>query len=217
MLLEHLPALNQKRLVLASASPRRKELLQQLGLKFEVIVSNFEETLSKESVTAAEYATATATHKALDVAQNLLAGHAHLVIGADTVVEYGGHILEKPEDAQDALRVLSMLSGQLHHVHTGVALVVPPYPDNENASGEPAVRSFAVTTAVQFDDVSARTLQAYIESGEPFGKAGSYGIQGLAGSFVKSIEGCYFNVVGFPIHRFSKEVVSLIDEGLLPL
>lgn len=68
-------------------------------------------------------------------AQNLLGGHAHLVIGADTVVEYGGHILEKPEDAADAARVLGMLSGQLHHVHTGVALIVPPHPDDEDASG----------------------------------------------------------------------------------
>ncbi|EFN56094.1 hypothetical protein CHLNCDRAFT_22668 [Chlorella variabilis] len=210
MLLEHLPALEGKRIVLASASPRRRELLQQMGMKFEVVVSSFEETLPKERYSAADYARHTASHKALDVARQLAAAAAAgaapppaLVIGADTVVEYGEHILEKPADAADAARVLRMLSGKRHHVHTGVAL--------------PRLHTFSVTTSVEFEELSAEAIQAYIASGEPFGKAGSYGIQGLAGSFVRGIEGCYFNVVGFPLHRFGTELATLIASGALRL
>ncbi|KAL4424554.1 hypothetical protein ABPG77_010134 [Micractinium sp. CCAP 211/92] len=224
MLLEHLPALEGKRIVLASASPRRRELLSQMGLKFEVVVSSFEETLPKDQYSAADYARMTATHKALDVArllaeqQQLAAAPGSsvppvLVIGADTVVEHGDHILEKPADAEEAARVLRMLSGRRHHVHTGVALVMPA------AEGEtdPRVHSFAVTTNVEFDELSAEAIQAYIASGEPFDKAGSYGIQGLAGSFVRGIEGCFFNVVGFPLHRFGVELAQLIQGGQLRL
>ncbi|KAL4451472.1 hypothetical protein ABPG75_007134 [Micractinium tetrahymenae] len=244
MLLEHLPALEGKRIVLASASPRRRELLSQMGLKFEVVVSSFEETLPKEQYSAADYARMTATHKALDVAQLVVqqaaaapaaapaAGAAGaqqqpqqpqqqqqqpgmpvLVIGADTVVEYGEHILEKPADAEEAGRVLRMLSGRRHHVHTGVALVMPA----ADGEAEPHVHSFAVTTTVEFDELSSEAIQAYIASGEPFDKAGSYGIQGLAGSFVRGIEGCFFNVVGFPVHRFGVELAQLIQGGQLRL
>ncbi|KAL4852680.1 N-acetylserotonin O-methyltransferase-like protein [Chlorella vulgaris] len=225
MLLEHLPALEGKRIVLASASPRRRDLLQQLGLQFEVVVSTFEETLPKDQYSAADYARHTASHKAMDVAQQLFrptqlpaaaaaaaaAAEAErsssgsgtpgvasqhvppvLVIGADTVVEHGDHILEKPADAGDAARMLHMLSGTRHHVHTGVALVLPPL----DAAAEPRLHSFSVTTIVEFDELSAAAVQAYVASGEPFGKAGSYGIQGMAGSFVHGIQGCYFNVLG---------------------
>eukprot|EP00887_Chlorella_sp_A99_P001760 scaffold19.g1760.t1 len=235
----HVPALSGKRIVLGSASPRRKELLQLLGLRFEVVVSSFEETLPKEQFTPAEYAVATASHKALDIARALAAAAeaaaaagsraateqqhvpADLVITADTVVEHAGQILEKPADAEDARAMLSMLSGSRHLVHTGVALALPPAAaqaasaapggssdaeaveaavpgQGERAwhTGEPRIRSFAVTTAVEFEELSPATIEAYIDSGEPFGKAGAYGIQGKAGCFVRSIEGCFYNVCG---------------------
>lgn len=174
-----------------------------------MIVSNFEENLPKDAVTGSRYAELTATHKALDVAENL-AEPADLVISADTVVEFAGHILEKPMDGKDAQRMLQLLSGGSHEVHTGVALAT--------WSGQKwDVHSFVETTTVTFDNLSLGEINAYVDSGEPFGKAGSYGIQGKAAPFVQSIHGCYFNVVGMPLHRFSKELHTLIDNGKLQL
>ena len=175
----------------------------------QVIVSNFEEDLSKDSVTGRKYAELTAAHKALDVAQSL-AEPVDLVISADTVVECQGHILEKPADDDDARRMLQLLSDGSHEVHTGCALAT--------WSGDKwDVHSFVETTTVTFDNLSLGEINAYIASGEPFGKAGSYGIQGMAAPFAKSISGCYFNIVGLPLHRLSRELQVIIDEGKLQL
>jgi len=180
-------------------------------------VSNFEENLPKDSVTGSTYAELTATHKALDVTQNMKEP-AHLVISADTVVECQGHILEKPADAADAKRMLQMLNGSSHQVHTGVALATPlELISSEDGVIQWAVHSFVETTIVTFDNLSNGEIDAYVASGEPFGKAGSYGIQGKAAPFVLSINGCYFNVVGLPLHRFSKELNLLIENGKLKL
>jgi septum formation protein len=184
-------------------------------------VSSFEEDLPKDSVTGCKYAELTATHKALDVAQNL-EEPAHLIISADTVVECQGHILEKPADADDAKRMLEILSGSSHQVHTGVALATPAGINSGDGGPQAtkmewAVHSFVETTTVTFDNLSSGEIDAYVASGEPFGKAGSYGIQGMAAPFVKSISGCYFNVVGLPLHRLSKELNTLIDNGTLKL
>lgn len=178
-------------------------------------MSNFEENLPKDSVAGSAYAEMTATHKALDVAQNMKEP-AHLVISADTVVECQGHILEKPVDADDAKRMLQMLNGRSHQVHTGVALATP-VTSGEDGAVQWAVHSFVETTTVYFDNLSSGEIDAYVASGEPFGKAGSYGIQGKAAPFVLSINGCYFNVVGLPLHRLSKELNALIDTGKLKL
>ncbi|KAK9826257.1 hypothetical protein WJX74_003378 [Apatococcus lobatus] len=217
MLLEHLPALAKTKIVLASASPRRHELLQLLGLKPEVIPSKFEENLSKDLFSkAAEYAVATAKGKALDVTQLLATqGKAvDLIIGADTIVEHDSEILEKPANADDAARMLGKLSGNKHLVHTGMVLVVPS--SNPGVEG-PLMSSASVTTAVQFDELSNDTISAYIASGHPFGKAGSYGIQGPAATFVKHIDGDFFNVMGFPLNAFANEVSDLIAAGHLKL
>ncbi|KAG1671612.1 hypothetical protein FOA52_006843 [Chlamydomonas sp. UWO 241] len=182
-----------------------------MGLKFEVSVSTFDEKLPHDAFkSAAAYAIETARHKALEVAARIL--DADVVIGSDTVVEYGGLILEKPKDVEDAVRVLTSLSGSSHHVHTGVVLVV-----RSGSEAGHLVRAFSCTTNVNFDVLDEKTVRAYVESREPFGKAGSYGIQGIAGSFVTGISGCYFNVMGFPLHAFSSEMVRLIDEGHLKL
>mmetsp|Transcript_26385 Transcript_26385/g.62678 ORF Transcript_26385/g.62678 Transcript_26385/m.62678 type:complete len:219 (+) Transcript_26385:123-779(+) len=128
MILEYLPLLKKKRIVLASASPRRRELLNQLGLDFEVKPSSFEEDLPHSNfASAAIYAEETATHKGIDVARQTVDGFglADVVISSDTVVEFEGKILEKPADAEDAFRVLSLLSGKTNLVHTGVAIVLP--------------------------------------------------------------------------------------------
>lgn len=191
--------LDRLRVVLASASPRRRELLGLLGLRLEVIPSAFEEDLDKAAFPgAAGYAIETATHKAIEVAGRTFgaAGPADLVIGADTVVEDpSGAVLEKPADRAEAVRMLAGLSGRKHRVHTGVCLVFPKVADPKLGK-QPYVRQLSETTVVEFDALPQEVIEAYVDTGDPMDKAGGYGIQGAAGSFVKGIEGCYFNVVG---------------------
>ncbi|CAM6088927.1 unnamed protein product [Calypogeia fissa] len=216
MLIQHLPLLSKKYIVLASASPRRAELIQGLGLKAAIIPSTFEENLDKSTFSSpGDYALATAKHKALEVAKQLHDGRlADLVIGADTVVELEGVVLEKPEDTKDAIRMLSSLSGRQHTVYTGVTLVLPHARDPKSGQ-TPLTREFWEATKVQFAKLEQESIHAYVASGEPMGKAGAYGIQGTGGSFVKGINGCYFNVMGFPVHRFAEEVDALIKAGYL--
>jgi septum formation protein len=175
------------RLILASNSPRRRDLLRSAGFQFDVRPSGIEENrLPGES--PEDFARRLARDKALDVARKSSPGS--LVLGADTVVAINGEILEKPADAADAARMLRMLSGHTHRVITGVCLVRAPR----------AVLAWAhETTHVTFSNLTEDEIGSYVESGEPFDKAGGYGIQGLASRFVPRIEGCYFNVVGLPI------------------
>ncbi|KAI8105427.1 hypothetical protein M9434_000013 [Picochlorum sp. BPE23] len=202
-MLELTRTLQNKSIVLASASPRRRELLGQIGLRFKVIPSTFEENLDK-NLPAAQYAQETALHKARQVYKSLAGERVpDMVIGADTVVERDGIILEKPEDNLDAAATLRSLRGKTHQVHTGVAII--------DSSADEC--SFTETTVVSFMDFSDQDIDEYIASGEPFGKAGSYGIQGKAAAFVKGVEGCYFNVVGFPLHRFLRELDQFISNA----
>jgi len=177
------------RLILASNSPRRRELLRNAGFDFDVRPSGIEETrLPGES--AEDFARRLARDKALDVARQSEAGS--FVLGADTVVAVNGEILEKPADAADAARMLRTLSGRTHRVMTGVCLVRAP---------ETILAWTHETTLVTFRNLTADEIDSYVASGEPFDKAGGYAIQGLASRFIPRIEGCYFNVVGLPIPR----------------
>ncbi|GMH34007.1 hypothetical protein BSKO_01841 [Bryopsis sp. KO-2023] len=218
MITQHLEALSKKSIVLASKSPRRRELLNLFGLrKFEVQSSSFEETLDPKSFSSpGEYATETAFHKAIDVVDVLATTGAQgdIVIAADTIVDLKGEVLEKPSDEQHAFEMLSRISGNVHFVHTGVVLVLPSVRDTVKDE-EGVVRRFWTTTQVEFDDLSPETIKAYIATGEPMDKAGAYGIQGFGGAFVKRIEGCYFNVMGLPLNMLSKNLQTLIDDGLL--
>lgn len=212
MILEHLAALNQKQIVLASASPRRSELLRHIGFKsLEIVPSSFAEGLDKGAYGGAVgYAKETARCKALDVAKRLMEkGRApNLIIGADTIVDIDGQVLEKPENAADAKSMLQRMSGRQHSVHTGFTLIVPAL------SGD-VVRSSATTTLVEFARLSDAAIEAYISTGEPFDKAGGYGAQGPAGVWIKRLEGCYFNVMGLPLHDLGLEIKLLIDNGVL--
>ena len=175
------------RLILASASPRRKEILASAGLDFEVRPSAIDEApLAGEP--PKDYARRVARDKALSVAAGATPGH--LVLGADTIVVAGGEILGNPRDAADAVRMLRMLSGASHQVITGVCLVRAP---------AELVALTHETTAVTFRDLDEEEVTKYVASGEPLDKAGAYGIQGLASKFVTRVEGCYFNVVGLPV------------------
>ena len=209
--------------------------LSQVGLThFEVRPSTFEETLDKAAFpSGAAYAVATARAKAAEVAAALRAGMAGgpastrpaLVLAADTVVQApDGTILEKPADAADAVRMLTALAGgAAHSVHTGCALVVlpPPLPagvaGGEEAPPQPRAtfREFSESTSVTFADLSPSEIAAYVATGEAAGKAGAYGIQGAAALFVARLDGCYFNVVGLPLHALGREVAALVEGGVL--
>lgn len=183
------------RIILASASPRRRELLTQLGWEFEVIVSDVEEkitkTLPQEVVEELSYI------KAKDVFEKTRGDV--LVIGSDTVVAYENRILGKPRDEEDAKTTLLGLSGNSHYVYTGVTLF--------KREGEKVTsKTFHEATRVEFYPMTEEEINWYVSSGECSDKAGSYAIQGLGGRFVKSIEGDYNNVVGLPIARLYHEV-----------
>ena len=198
--LAQLASIQAAHIVLASASPRRIEILNHvLKLEAEVLPSTFEEDLDK-GLTPAEYVQETAMGKAHEVAARF-PGRS-LIVGADTVVVSGDAILEKPKDAAAARAMLGSLSGSTHSVCTGVALV---YSDG-------STRRFVETTRVTFATLSADCIESYIESGEPFDKAGGYGIQGRAGAFVQRVDGCYYNVVGFPLNRLSREIAAFLAE-----
>lgn len=190
-------------LVLASASPRRSQLLTQAGFTFQVRPAHIpEDPIPGEDPIA--YVTRLAREKAQAVFNQIAGDAASLganaaaanaieidrlaVLGADTTVTLDGHILGKPEDAHDAARILRMLSGRSHRVITGVALVT-----------RDAVEIAAEVTAVQFLTLSDDEIDAYVATGEPMDKAGAYGIQGLAAKWIPRVVGCYFNVMGLPL------------------
>ena len=218
-LLPHLHRL-PSRVILASASPRRRELLSSLlsplpalvkGINLEIIPSTFAENLSKDGKTAAAYARLTASAKGKEVFDRCCGekDKAVLVISADTVVESpAGDVLEKPSNKQHATSMMQQLSGEWHAVHTGVCLML------QSSSGNMIETTFSTTTKVRFAQLSPEVIDAYTDTVEPYDKAGGYGIQtaGLGGSLVEEIEGCYFNVVGFPIRSFVQALIELLDK-----
>lgn len=175
-------------IILASASPRRKELLELINLKFEIKASNIEEIMN-ENLSLEEKVEDLSYQKANDIASRLSGDY--LVIGADTIVEINGEILGKPKDKNDAKRMLKLLSGKEHNVITAMTLISTNNKDNFIKTHE--------KTKVKFIDLDDNKIDKYIDSGEPMDKAGAYAIQGLGVMFVKGIEGCYTNVVGLPI------------------
>lgn len=188
-------------IVLASGSPRRKELLAKTGLKFSVVVSGGEE--KAETSDPAETVEKLSLDKASAVADLLQAEkEPQLIIGADTVVACDGEIFGKPSDREDAFRMLWKLQGQTHQVYTGVTLLLKKKHTWQ-------AHTFSEKTDVQFYPVSREELLAYIETGEPMDKAGSYGIQGGFGIYVKGICGDYNNVVGLPVGRLVYELKKL--------
>jgi septum formation protein len=183
---------SEPRLILASASPRRAEILRNAGFEFEAHATDADESRrARES--AATYVRRVAHAKARTAAEKIAGKTGRtVVIGADTVVLANGKILGKPSDVKDARRMLRMLSGKTHRVLTGVAVLSLP---------DGAERHHVETTRVRFRKMSNAEIDDYIATGEPFGKAGAYAIQGIGGRYVTQIEGCYFNVVGLPLAR----------------
>lgn len=196
-----------KTIILASASPRRKELLSQIGLYPQIIPSAIEEKITD---TAPEKVVMSlAMQKAEDVAQKVISQgrqEGAAVIGADTVVAINGTILGKPKDKNDAARMIKMLQGQTHQAYTGVSIFAW---DN----GMEKTASFFEETHVTVYPMDEREIDRYVSSGEPDDKAGAYGIQGLFAAHIKKIDGDYNNVVGLPTGRVYQELKSL-EKGL---
>ncbi|MEE1087281.1 MAG: Maf family protein [Schaedlerella sp.] len=189
-----------KRIILGSASPRRKELLEQIGIKFEIKTSNKEERYTSEI--PEEIVKELALQKAENVAEDMQQGALKntVVIGADTIVAQDHEILGKPKDEEDAYRMISNLQGRAHQVFTGTALLV--YDEN----GEKTIVNHAVETKVYVNEMSREEIEAYIAGKEPMDKAGAYGIQGSFAAYINRIEGDYYNVVGLPISYLYQEL-----------
>lgn len=200
------------KIILASGSPRRKELLTQAGYDFDVCPSLSEEDL--EVMAPSEYVMLLAKMKADEVCNRIIAEDVgrrakrlpekFVILGADTVVSLNGRILGKPYDYDDAYNTLNSLSDQTHQVYTGVCLI---YVEGRAKTSS----SFFEKTDVTFYPVSHEEIIQYLATNEPFDKAGSYGIQGKGGLFVKEINGDYNNVVGLPLARVYHEIEELVN------
>lgn len=198
------------KIILGSKSPRRRELLSQIGLEFDIITSEMEEIVT--STEPEQVVCDLSMQKAKDILRIIseksngniesLCGSEYeglIIIGADTVVALNNEIMGKPRDEEDAFNMLRKLSGNKHTVSTGVALIVIK-------DGEEKEYNFAETTEVYMYDISDEEIRKYIESLEPMDKAGSYGIQGLGAKFISKIHGDYNNVVGLPIGRIYQTI-----------
>lgn len=193
-----------KKIILASQSPRRRELLMQIGVTFTVEVSDAEEKMS--GARPDEIVQNLARRKAEAVAV-YHTGEDAVVIGADTIVVYADEILGKPKDAADARRMLRELSGNVHQVYTGVCVI-------DTGGGEAiggAENTFAERTDVYVSKLTDADIDAYLATGEPFDKAGSYGIQGVFARHIEKIDGDYTNVVGLPVGRLWRECLNSIQ------
>ena len=203
-------------IILASASPRRRELLEQVGIEFSICPAKGEEVIT--STKPQEVVLELSKQKAEEVAAGTLSyNESHkdlvtpqdiLVIGADTVVSYGDQILGKPVDEEDAIRMLRMLSGNTHSVYTGVTFV---FIDKSGRTGE---YSFYEKTDVSMYEMTEEEIRRYVDSGEPMDKAGAYGAQGKGSLFVRGIYGDFFNVMGLPLCRLG-EMLNKQGVGLL--
>jgi septum formation protein len=179
------------KLILASSSPRRAEVLRDAGVAFEVCAPHVEEARHPNE-TVEKMVARLAEAKARAAAQSAGERNPAIIIGADTAVELDGEVFGKPRDAAHAREMLAALSGRTHYVLTGVCVLRLP---------EGVTRSAVERTAVKFAPLDQREIEDYVSSGEPFDKAGAYAIQGRAGRYIPRIEGCYFNVVGLPLAR----------------
>lgn len=192
-------------IILASGSPRRRELLSLIETDFEVITSDADETPLETSPD--KIVEELSLRKAKDVfdkinGRNILKGDRLLIIAADTLVFIDDVRMGKPTSHEDAVKMLESLSGNVHEVYTGVTLILWK-------AGETVITSFSEKTSVEFDKLTRQEIEGYVSTGEPMDKAGAYAIQGKSAKFVKSITGDYHNVVGLPVARLYKEMKNI--------
>lgn len=192
-------------IILASASPRRSEIMKTMGISFEVIVSNEKEIITEKE--PGKIVQELASLKAGNIAEKLeemQKSRDDIIIGADTMVFYNGQALGKPKNKEDAYHMLQMLSGHEHEVYTGVCIII-------RKEGKKKQISFPVCTRVYVQNLSREEIEDYIETGEPMDKAGAYGIQGEFGIHINSIDGDYYNVMGLPIAQIYQ---TLLENGI---
>lgn len=190
------------KIVLASGSPRRKELLEQIGVSFEIVAAKGEEVITK--TIPSQIVEELSVKKALEVAKLYeTSGEETVVIGADTIVAFEGNILGKPVDEQDAIKTLNVLQDHTHQVYTGVTLV------KIKQNGDKKIVTFHEKTDVTMYPMSQQQIESYVATKEPLDKAGSYAIQGLCARYVKGICGDYYNVVGLPVARLMLELEKM--------
>lgn len=203
--------MKKMRIILASASPRRRELLAQIGMEFEVMVSNVEErvtaTLPGEVVQELSEQKANAV-LAMPQAKEGETEAPTLVIGADTIVACDHKILGKPADEEDAKRMLRLLSGRTHEVYTGVTMLLSPQSPED---GPVRHHTFFECTKVCFAPMTEAEIDEYVATKDPMDKAGAYGIQGFCARYIKGIEGDYNNVVGLPVGRLYQELKGWLE------
>ena len=186
----------KKKIILASTSPRRHGLAQEMGLEFEVVPSNYEEDMTL-GLSSEDLAKTLARGKATDVAKDRKEG---IVMGIDTFVVFEGKKLGKPKNKEDAFDMLKSFSGKWQEVYSGVSVI------------DCATRKEIIdceVTRVKFRSMEDEEIKRYVATDEPMGKAGAYGIQGLASIFIERVDGCYFNIMGFPIHNVYKNLKKL--------
>ena len=192
--------------ILASASPRRRELLEQIGLKFRIFVTDADESKIDKNLPVNLYVEELAMAKAAAAAKVLKNEKDAIIIAADTVVYFDNRIMGKPKDEKDAFDMLTCLSGNMHEVCTGVCVM--RISDGFSAAG-------CERTEVYFNELSPEKIQRYIDTGEPMDKAGAYGIQGVGALLVEKINGDYFNVVGLPLSKLSKILENEFGKNLI--
>jgi septum formation protein len=186
----------KKRIILASTSPRRHKLAQEIGLEFEIVPSGYEEDMTL-SLEPKDLVMTLAYGKAKDVAKKFSDG---IVLGVDTIVVFNNKKLGKPKNKEDAFKMLSLLSGKEHEVYSGIALI-------DCKTGK-EIKDYELSK-VKFRKISDDEIEKYIQTGEPMDKAGAYAIQGLGGIFIEKVNGCYSNIVGFPVHCIYQNLKKL--------
>lgn len=185
-------------IILASASPRRRELLSRITQNFDVKISGFDENNVNFQGDFGGYVKELSYNKAMDIAKNI--SEEALVIGADTIVSLDHKVLGKPSDEEEAINMIKSLSGRTHEVYSGITVIKTP---------ELTTLSDFAMTSIKFSQLSDEEILNYVKTKEPLDKAGAYGIQGLAGVFVEEIHGCYYNVVGLPLNKLKKLIDTL--------
>lgn len=188
--------------VLASGSPRRRELLEQMGLSFEISPAYGDEIITKEL--PSEIVEELSCAKASEVADRYTDQYKNdiiVIIGADTIVAHGKEIMGKPKNEEDAVRMLETLQGDTHQVYTGVTLVIME-------AGKKSKKTFSEKTDVMMYPMTKEQIKAYVATGEPMDKAGAYAIQGKCAAYIKGINGEYNNVVGLPVARLMQELFA---------
>ncbi|CAI2380790.1 unnamed protein product [Moneuplotes crassus] len=209
MLSPYLEQLNSKKIILASGSAARKQILEQAGLRFTVSPSSFAEDLDKSQFTHEEYVKSTAEGKLIDKIEEIKQKEekVDIIIVGDTVISFGDKIIEKAEDEEHAFSIIKELQGETHDC---LSAVVIAFLDSEMEIIKQ--ETFVQKTTLEFYPLSDEVIKLYIATGEAFGKAGCYGIQSTAATWIKKINGCYFSVWGFPLSLFCVSLIKMIEE-----